>query len=245
MGMKHVETGASAPIVILVTGFGAFPGAPRNPSAAILSRLRSQGGRFARLGVRLETALLPVVFDAIRPALALAVGQSRPDIVLHLGLAGRRRTVSVETRAINRAGPLHPDAARRRTPQVIAPGGPAIVRATYPSTRLAVAMRATGVDARRSIDAGDYVCNTTLYLTLAGRLAPAAGFVHVPRLADPAQPRHRTRRRRPSLAAVTTAVVAALLELVRDSHASREALWLKSAHPPICSETSPGLRRLS
>jgi pyroglutamyl-peptidase len=217
MGMKRVETGTGHPVVILVTGFGAFPGAPTNPSAAILVRLERHRSRLARLGLSLKTALLPVVFDHIGPVLEAAVAAAQPDAILHLGLAGRRRAMSVETRAINRAGPLHPDAARRRAEQRIRPGGLPVLTATYPAGRIVAAIRTTGVDVRRSIDAGDYVCNTTLYLTLAGRLAPVAGFVHVPRTRDPAQPRHRTRRARSTVDDLTRAVLAAVLVLGREA----------------------------
>lgn len=217
MGMKHVETGTCRPVVILVTGFGAFPGAPTNPSAAILGRLERHRSRLARLGLSLRTVLLPVVFDRVGPALETAVAATKPDAILHVGLAGRRYAMSVETRAINRAGPLHPDAARRRTAQQIRPGGLPVLAATYPANRILTAMRRTGVDARRSIDAGDYVCNTTLYLTLADHLAPVAGFVHVPRTRGVAQPRHRTRRARPTLEALTRAMLAAVLVLGRDA----------------------------
>ncbi|WP_158807513.1 hypothetical protein [Beijerinckia sp. L45] len=217
MGMKRVETGTSAPIVILVTGFGAFPGAPSNPSAALLGRLARHSGRLGRLGICLETALLPVVFDRVGAAMDAATGATMPDAILHVGLAGRRRAVSIETRAINRAGPLHPDAARRRTAQQIRPGGPPVLTATYPSARILRSIQAAGVPAKRSIDAGDYVCNTTLYLTLAGGLAPLAGFIHVPRTRNRHQPRHRTRSARPTIEDLTQAVLAALLVLARDA----------------------------
>ena len=52
---------------LLVTAFGAFPGAPHNPSADIVADLeRHWRGRFSRMGVKLVTAVLPV-FHAIGP----------------------------------------------------------------------------------------------------------------------------------------------------------------------------------
>lgn len=207
--------------MVLVTGFGAFPGAPVNPSAAILTRLARHRGRLARLGIELETRLLPVVFDAIEPALTAQATALKPAAILHLGLAGRRRTLSVETQAINRANPLHSDAAGRRPAQIISAGSPAILRATYPANRILCAIRAQGAAAKRSIDAGDYVCNATLYLTLERRYAPLAGFLHVPR---PFVPRSRRSTkplgeggaRRPSLDDLTRAVLAAVLVLAKD-----------------------------
>ncbi|MCX8254707.1 MAG: pyroglutamyl-peptidase I, partial [Beijerinckiaceae bacterium] len=104
--MKDVGTGARLRQTVLVTAFGAFPGARTNPTLAILARLERSRGRLARLGIDLHGLALPVVYDALAPALRTAAAASRPDAVLHLGLAGRRRWLSVETRAVNRAGPL-------------------------------------------------------------------------------------------------------------------------------------------
>ena len=55
---------------VLVTGFGAFPGAPRNPTQELMARLQRHKARFTRLGVRLETRVLPVVFSDISQHLA-------------------------------------------------------------------------------------------------------------------------------------------------------------------------------
>ena len=162
------------PIRILVTGFGAFPGAPRNPSAEIVRRLARERDVFARLGIAVETRVLPVVFGAA------PVDASGCDAVLHVGLAGRRRDLCVETRARNRRSLLHRDAAGLQAAGlVLAPGESRERRARVPAERLVVALRRAGVPARASIDAGDYICNETLWNTLAGP-APPAGFIHVP-----------------------------------------------------------------
>ena len=223
--MKNVETTTGGWVGILVTGFGAFPGAPTNPSAAILARLARHRGRLAKLGIRLEIGILPVVFTEVEAALdALTHNPARIlDCVLHLGLASRRQEISVETRAINRAGPLHPDASGRRAAQVISPGAPLWLKAPYPASRIAAAMRTTGIPARPSIDAGDYVCNTTLYLTLAQSRAPLAGFLHVPKTRVPCVPTSRLRRRRPTLENLTRAVVATVLVMARDTRRARAA----------------------
>jgi pyroglutamyl-peptidase len=221
MGMKRVDTGTRATITVLVTGFGAFPGAPSNPSAAILGRLARHRSRLSRLGISLETALLPVVYDRIGPLLETTVAAMRPHAILHLGLAGRRRAVSVETRALNRANPLHPDAAGRRTAQSLLADGQPVFAATYPAHRVLAAIQAAGAPAKRSIDAGDYVCNATLYLTLAGRLASQAGFLHVPKLRNPGQPCRRTVSWRPTLEDLTQAVLAAILVVGQTSRLCR------------------------
>ena len=168
--------------------------------------------------------MLPVVFAAIDPALRDAVERHRPDAILHLGLASRRRHVSIETRASNRAGILHPDASGRPADLVLVPGAPATLPATYPAARICAALRRGGVEARLSRDAGDYVCNAALYRSLLAAAAPRIGFVHVPRVRPrvtlPARPT-ASGGRRPTLDALTRAVLAAIL------------VTAGSGHPPI------------
>ena len=212
--MKHVGRGASFRQTVLVTAFGAFPGARSNPTLGILAGLSRQRARLARLGIDLRCLALPVVYDSIEPVLRSAAAEARPDAILHLGLAGRRRRLSIETRAVNRAGPLHPDAARRRPAQVLAPGAPPILRATWPAARLRAALAGAGHDAHLSIDAGDYVCNATLYRSLAADLAPRIGFLHVPRPPG-RRPIAGAGRRRPSLDEMTGATLELILALTR------------------------------
>ena len=170
-------------ITILVTGFSAFPGAPANPSAAIVMRLLRKHTRRLRLhGIALQTAVLPVIYDEVMRELEDLVARTNPDAIVHLGLASRRKQVSVETRAINRITTLHPDAAKRRAAaRAVHAGGVRALRSPLATPSLAMLMRRTGVPVQLSIDAGDYVCNQTLYTSLASGGAPAV-FIHVPRL---------------------------------------------------------------
>ncbi len=214
--MKHVVIAAPLRQTVLLTGFGAFHGARRNPSAEILERLERHRGVLGRLGIELRCLLLPVVYAAVGPALEAAARDYRPVAILHLGLAGRRRHISLETRAINRGAPLHPDAAKALPPQVISAGAPAVLRTTYPAQRLVAVLRRAGHDARLSIDAGDYVCNATLFHALRQRLAPTIGFVHLPRVHEAMRPPQG----RPTVESLTGAVLAVLREMGR--HAEGE-----------------------
>jgi pyroglutamyl-peptidase len=198
-------------LTILVTGFSAFPGAPVNPSAAIVARLlRRHARRFRLHGIRLQTAVLPVVYDQVASELEELVARTHPDAIVHLGLASRRKQVSVETRAVNRITTLHPDAAKRRAAaRAVRAGGLPALRSPLATPSLMMLMRRTGVPTQLSIDAGDYVCNQTLYTSLASGGAPAV-FIHVPRLtgtrreADDAAPRI-------TLPALTRALEAAIV----------------------------------
>lgn len=200
----------SSDMVVLLTGFGAFPGARTNPTMAIVAAL-GRSRRFALRGVRIEAAILPVVYAATEREAARLIEQASPDIVVELGLAARRRHVSVETRAVNRVSPLRPDAARRFSPATtVVAGGPAFRRSRWSAPALVAAMR-PAAPTRVSIDAGDYLCNQFLYLSLGMTPVPA-GFIHVPRPRGRI-PGRRVKWPRPSLLAVTRSVEAAILAL--------------------------------
>jgi pyroglutamyl-peptidase len=201
-------------VTILVTGFSAFPGAPVNPSAAIVMRLLRRHTRRLRLhGIRLETAVLPVVYDAVMRELEELVARTRPDAIVHLGLASRRKQVSVETRAVNRVTMLHPDAAKRRAAaHAVRAGGLPALRAPLATPSLVTLMHRTGVPTHLSIDAGDYVCNQTLYTSLASGGAPAV-FIHVPRLTGKRHEPDDDAAAAITLPALTRAVEAALVAI--------------------------------
>jgi pyroglutamyl-peptidase len=201
-------------LTILVTGFSAFPGAPVNPSAAIVMRLlRRHARRFQLHGIRLEAAVLPVVYDAVTRELEELVARTRPDAIVHLGLASRRKQVSVETRAVNRVTTLHPDALKRRAAaHAVRAGGLPALRAPLATPSLMTMMHRTGVPTHLSTDAGDYVCNQTLYTSLASRGAPAV-FIHVPRLTGKRHEPDDDAAAAITLPALTRAVEAALVAI--------------------------------
>lgn len=163
-------------MTLLVTGFGPFPGMPRNPSAMVVSALARHRAAFRRKHIVLSTQILPVLYDfaaAFSPAPA-------PDVIVHIGVAGRRRELSIETVAHNRRSSRHPDASGR-TPALVRSGVAArhSVRAEWGARKLAMALRRAGVPASPSRDAGAYVCNALLYRSLDSRIAPAL-FIHIP-----------------------------------------------------------------
>lgn len=84
-------------IPILVTGFEPFAGLDRNPSAEVALRLDGKivgGGKVA-------ARLLPVSLAAYRGALAAALDEVRPGLVIALGLAEREATVRIERVGVN------------------------------------------------------------------------------------------------------------------------------------------------
>lgn len=163
---------------VLITGFGPFPGMPRNPTAALALNLAAL--RLPALdGLRREALILPTEWRAI-DLLRARLAAAPPDAVLMLGVAGRRRLFNVEVRAVNAARGL--DAARHRPHAVITPGGPGERHSTVSAPRLVHALRSSGLAACPSRDAGRYLCNGAYYAALEaleGRAVPLV-FVHVP-----------------------------------------------------------------
>lgn len=203
----------SGDVRILAAGFGAFPGAPLNPSAAIVGRLSQSSRRLRALArIDLSTAVLPVCWDGAEQRLRALFERARPDVVLLLGVAGRRAALHVETRARNRSSLLRPDAEKRVARDfAIVKGASQFRAARLPIAQVVAALSRSGVRARRSIDAGDYICNQALYLAL-GCEAARVGFVHVPRARNRAAPLSRrvAGRRRWSVEEMARAIGAIL-----------------------------------
>jgi pyroglutamyl-peptidase len=164
---------------LLVAGFGAFPGHAVNPARIVAENLRRRQKAFALAGIDLHVAVLPVEHDALAPKLCRLFAETSPDAVLLLGVAGRRQQLSVETLARNRVTILRPDAAKHIPwSRFIAHGAPDFFLSPFGAPRLVALARKSGVAAAASRDAGDYLCNESLYLSLL--MDRRACFIHLP-----------------------------------------------------------------
>jgi pyrrolidone-carboxylate peptidase len=145
---------------ILIYGFGPYRQFRENVTAKIISGLRSRPG--------LKKLVFPVRFR--QTTFTGALSRHRPDIVLGLGQSSRRR-IEIESRAVNRRRSRKSDA-----PKPIFRSGPKHLRATLELK----ASRFTN----RSKNAGDYVCNYSMYVILREIAQANAntrfGFVHIP-----------------------------------------------------------------
>jgi pyroglutamyl-peptidase len=204
------------PLRILVTGFGSFPGVHDNPTALLIAALGKQRARLARLGIALERAVLPVDYAGAARKLEELNQTLKPDAILHFGLASRRKAFSIETRALNRLSLLRCDASgARASRRAILPGAPHAARSTFPARQIEAELRLAGVRARLSANAGSYICNETLYLSLARSHARSVGFIHVPRLARADRPAGAGRTRRPDRADLFRAALIVILVTAR------------------------------
>jgi pyroglutamyl-peptidase len=196
------------PVTILVTGFGPFPGSPFNPTGPLVQRL-ARMRRPALDDTKIVPHVFPTNYAAVDRDLPKLIAKHKPDALLMFGLAPRAKTIRIETRARN-AVSLLPDAGgialRRLT---IAAGGPASLAMPAPARCLLAAVRAAGVPATLSRDAGRYLCNYLCWRATeaAGKKGgpQVAAFIHVPKVRRGPVPRARVKKRLLALADLTRA----------------------------------------
>jgi len=148
------------PVRVLIYGFGPYRKFTENITAQIIDSLAPRPG--------LRKIVFPVRFQ--RKQFVQALGYPMPSMVVGLGQSSRPR-IEVETRAINRRR-----ATKDSTPRSITAGAHTWLPSTMP-------LHVTRPSAK-SINAGDYVCNYSMYVMLEeierqehhGRFA----FVHIP-----------------------------------------------------------------
>ncbi len=169
--------------LLLICGFGPFPGVPHNPSAKAAADV-ARRRRPALSGWRTQVEILPTLWTS-PDLIARLVARHRPAAILLLGVARRRRALCLETQAVNAANRF-PDAAGRHGPARLLPGAPPLHPAPAATAALLKALRSTGLPARASRDAGRYLCNAVYFRALdvaargTAQGAPPVVFVHLP-----------------------------------------------------------------
>jgi pyroglutamyl-peptidase len=198
---------------VLITGFGPFPGAPSNPSAALAKAL-ARRRRPALADIERIVHMFATTYASVDRDLPKLFAQ-KPDVVLMFGVAGRRRQLCIETRARNAVSLLFPDASGHRPLRsVIKLGGPATLTGNAPFARLAGA-----AGTRLSRDAGSYLCNYVYWRALeqVRGTRPLVQFVHIPPVRTTPQPRRRSRKSPPTLAQLLKLAEAVLIALMAAS----------------------------
>ncbi|MCA0407233.1 MAG: peptidase C15 [Proteobacteria bacterium] len=160
----------------LITGFGPFPRVPRNP-AQLLAQKLGAGWRFRH--VRAAFHVFETAYASVE-AEVRALAASRPQAVLMLGVAARTKAMRVELRAVNRRASGARDARKALPPSpVIAPGGPVYRAGRHKGGALVQRLRAAGVAAGHSRDAGRYLCNFAYWHMLGALPEARVVFIHI------------------------------------------------------------------
>ncbi len=167
-------------VPVLLTAFEAFAGRETNISERLVEPLRH------RFSTGLVIEVLPVDFGRLRRRIPRLLHRHQPQRWLMLGEAGPRPALHCERIAINLLEGDLPD-NRGRVPgcRRAIQDAPDAYFATLDPIWLAEHLRAVGLKATVSHDAGTFACNLSLFLALhhARGLSPEpeVGFIHVPR----------------------------------------------------------------
>jgi len=151
---------------LLIYGFGPYLGFHDNVTEKIVRKLRKRRW--------FQKVIFPVRF--YRSQFINVIKAYDPDVILGLGQCSRGRLLRIESTAINQRRNSKSEKARRI--------------AADSSRRLSSNLKLSlGRHARSSKDAGEYVCNYSMYVILdflkRRRLPVRYGFIHVPRGYDP------------------------------------------------------------
>lgn len=171
---------------LLITGFDPFGGAAVNPSWMAVERLPEQVGDYMLCKLQ-----IPTVFGQAARVVLEKAGEFGPDVILCVGQAGGRASVTPERIGVNiRDARICDNAGNQPRGEFVAQGGPAAYFATVPVTAMAEAMERAGIPATVSNSAGAFVCNDVLYSLLHhyDGTAVRVGFVHVPYVPEQAEP---------------------------------------------------------
>lgn len=165
---------------ILVTGFDPFGGEKVNPAYEAVKLLPDQihGAEIVKLEI-------PTVFSKCGPVVEEGIRRCRPDVVLNIGQAGGRASVTVEKVAINFADARIADNhGEQPVDEPLQADGDAAYFATIPVKAMMQNVREHGLPCSISYTAGTYVCNAVMYnvLYMCAKRYPGirAGFIHVP-----------------------------------------------------------------
>ena len=159
---------------ILLTGFEPFGTATANPSGEIVKRISDDN---------IVTAILPVAYTQSAEQLLSLIAEHNPDVVICLGQAEGRTSITPEKVAINLDDARLPDneGVVRNDVKILA-DGPDAYFSTLPLKEIVDAIKAQGVPATVSLSAGAFLCNHVFYIAqnkFAGTHV-RSGFVHVP-----------------------------------------------------------------
>ena len=169
---------------ILVTGFDPFGGESVNPAYEAVKLLPDVIG-----GAEIFKLEIPTVFSLSGQAVEEGIRKYQPDVVICVGQAGGRASISVEKVAINFVDARIPDNnGEQPLDEPLQADGPAAYFATLPVKAMVQHVKEAGLPCYLSFTAGTYVCNSIMYnvLYMCEKRYPGirAGFIHVPYACD-------------------------------------------------------------
>lgn len=166
---------------ILLTGFDPFGEEDINPSIEVLKKIddKIDGCQVIKLKV-------PTVFKKSADTLEMAIKKEKPDVILCLGQAGGRSSITVERVAINQDDAnIFDNEGNKPIDETIREDGESAYFATIPIKKIVENIKNENIPANISNTAGTFVCNHLMYqaLYLSEKYKNIrAGFIHLPYL---------------------------------------------------------------
>lgn len=166
---------------VLITGFEPFGKLKQNASWEAVKLVSERPGK----NIQVKKLLLPVEYERCADLLLDAVAHQVPDVVLCVGVATKRGTLTPEYVAVNVKDSPSPDNSGKVSVfEKIIDEGDSALYTNLPITDVLDAIHSAGVPAAPSFDAGTYVCNNLFYRLMYdikyGCRKIYGGFLHVP-----------------------------------------------------------------
>jgi pyroglutamyl-peptidase len=171
---------------LLITGFDPFGGEVINPAWEAVKLLPETLGDW-----QLHKLEIPTVFSLAAETVLAAANKLQPDVILCIGQAGGRSTVTPERIGINLMDARIPDNRGNQPNNIpIHPDGPDGIFSPLPVKTMAQAISDAGFPGAVSNTAGTFVCNEVLYrLLFHYQNTPVkVGFIHLPYLPEQGEP---------------------------------------------------------
>jgi len=170
-------------MAILVTGFDTFGKLAFNPTEMIVAQLAPDPR--TTVGEEFHCHMLPTAYDKAANDINALIGETRPSILLGLGVSTKRDKICLERFALNLDdAAIEDNVGCIRRGEEIVRGGPAALKTNVDIVAVLNRLTDAGVPAEISNHAGTFVCNHVYYRALR-RLEKELPhvrclFVHVP-----------------------------------------------------------------
>lgn len=163
---------------LLITGFEPFGGETTNPSFEVLKLIPDQIKDFC-----LTKTQIPVVFGLSAETVINKAEEIGADVILCIGQAGGRDSVTPEMLGINlRYAGIPDNNGNEPRDEKISENGENAYFTTIPVRKISEEISKKGIPSKISYSAGAYVCNDVIYSLLAhfNDTDVKVGFIHVP-----------------------------------------------------------------
>lgn len=167
---------------VLVTGFEPFEREKINPSYEIVKVLPDEWKK-----VEIIKKKVPVLYGKAIEIVIEEIEKKDVNIVIMLGQAKGRASITVERVAVNANDSKTPDNLKKVLKGVpVIEGGPVGYFSTLPIYDIVKALKRIKIPAKISNTAGTFLCNSLFYGVMheisTKQLNISAGFIHVPYL---------------------------------------------------------------